>query len=37
MQERIALIGGRFKIHSRPGAGTRIQVQALARELDGET
>jgi PAS domain S-box-containing protein len=37
MQERIALIRGRFKIRSRPGAGTRIQVQALARELEGET
>jgi signal transduction histidine kinase len=28
MQERIALIDGHFTIRSRPGAGTRIQVQA---------
>jgi signal transduction histidine kinase len=32
MHERIALINGRLTIRSRPGAGTRIQVQAPFRE-----
>ncbi len=33
MQERIGLINGRLTIRSRPGAGTRIQVQAPVREV----
>ena len=33
MHERIALISGRLTIRSRPGAGTRIQIQAPLREL----
>jgi PAS domain S-box-containing protein len=37
MQERIALISGRLTIRSRPGAGTRIQVQAPLRELANKT
>jgi len=36
MHERIALIGGRLTIRSRPGAGTRVQVQAPFRELVAE-
>jgi signal transduction histidine kinase len=27
MRERIRLLGGTFKIHSRPGAGTRIFIE----------
>jgi signal transduction histidine kinase len=37
MQERIALINGRFTIRSRPGAGTRIQVLVPLRELASKT
>jgi PAS domain S-box-containing protein len=37
MQERVALISGRLAIRSRPGAGTRIQVQAPLRELASKT
>jgi PAS domain S-box-containing protein len=37
MHERIALISGRLTIRSRPGAGTRIQVQAPLRELAART
>lgn len=34
MQERIELIGGRFKLHSRPGQGTRIAVElTIPQEL----
>lgn len=33
MQERVGLIKGRLTIRSRPGAGTRIQVQVPIREL----
>jgi PAS domain S-box-containing protein len=36
MHERIALISGRLTIRSRPGAGTRVQVQAPFRELVAE-
>ena len=31
MRERLQAIGGQFTLHSAPGAGTRIQVQAAAR------
>ena len=31
MRERLLAIGGRFTLHSAPGAGTRIHVQAPAR------
>ena len=30
MRERVALVGGHFHIHSAPGAGTRIVVEASA-------
>jgi PAS domain S-box-containing protein len=36
MQERVALIGGRLMIRSRPAGGTRIQVLAPVREVRSE-
>jgi PAS domain S-box-containing protein len=36
MQERIALLHGRCAIHSRPGAGTRINVEVPLREAPGK-
>jgi PAS domain S-box-containing protein len=37
MQERIALLHGRCTIHSRPGAGTRINVEVPLREARGKS
>jgi signal transduction histidine kinase len=36
MQERIALLRGRCTIHSRPGAGARINVEVPLREARGK-
>jgi PAS domain S-box-containing protein len=37
IQERIALLGGRCSIQSRPGAGVRISVEVPLRERRGTT
>jgi signal transduction histidine kinase len=29
MQERVALIGGDFRLHTSPGAGTRVEIEAV--------
>jgi len=33
MQERMALVGGRLQIHSRPGAGTLVRAEAPVEPL----
>jgi PAS domain S-box-containing protein len=37
MRERVALLGGRFEIHSEPGAGTSVVAEIpLGEEIEGE-
>ena len=37
MRERVALLGGRFEIHSEPGAGTVVEAEVpLQQEIDTE-
>jgi signal transduction histidine kinase len=37
MRERVALLGGRFEIHSEPGAGTVVVAEVpLQQEIDTE-